>query len=308
MQVKKAIYTLALSLLVATVALGQKAIEGKVINRVTNKAIPYANLWIKYDNVGTTSSLSGFFKLRGGGLCDTSKIVVSSIGYRDTTVLIKDLGDEIELAPIDYQLEGITVYPKNKKELIINDLSEVKLNMGIMNDTTPKIVGRYFPFRAKYKDCSHIESVIIYTNDSRSRKLNLRIYSFDTLNVKPIKELIRENIIVKTKTSLWGKYKPVVVDLSKYALTLPKSGILVGVEWLIISKNKYKVTFQGKGGKGKPVETMYGPSLGATYNEVGYKYFYRKGYWWKPVLISKNQTNKKHSSYVNPAISLILTD
>lgn len=308
MQVKKAIYTLALSLLVATVALGQKAIEGKVINRVTSKGIPYANLWIKYSNVGTTSLLSGFFNVRGEGLCDTSKIVVSSIGYRDTTVLIKDLGDEIELAPIDYQLEGITVYPKNKKELIINDLSEVKLNMGIMNDTTPRIVGRYFPFRAKYKDCSHIESVIIYTNDSRSRKLNLRIYSFDTLNVKPIKELIRENIIVKTKTSLWGKYKPVVVDLSKYALTLPKSGILVGVEWLTISKNKYKVTFLGKGGKGKSVETMYGPSLGATYNEVSYRYLYTKGYWWKPALVSNNQTNIKNSSYVNPAISLILTD
>ena len=136
----------------------------------------------------------------------------------------------------------------------------------------------------------------------------MRIYSFDTTKVEPVKELVNENIIVKTKLSLFGRPKPTEVDMSKYAITFPESGILIGVEWLIIPENRYKVTYSYTDSKKKDVKTMYAPDLGATMEKKGYRYFYRKGNWYKPSVSPKIEGYKSSGLNFNPAISLILTD
>lgn len=288
--------------------IGQAIIKGKIVDNTNNQAVSYANIWILNTNSGTTSSEFGQFVLNVNNLIDTNKVIISSIGYKDTIILLKNIQFEIRLQPIDYQLAEVIVLPTKRKELIVNDLSDNEIYGGLISDTTPKIQGRYFPFKEEYNDFPYIKKIIIYSKDAHRGKLNLRLYSFDTVNIKPIKELIHKNIIIKTKISLIGKAKAVTVDLSEYVLTFPKTGILVGVEWLIIPQNKYKITYTNTDDKNKEVKIMYAPHLGATMEKKGYRYFYMKGLWRKPGVSPINAAYKYSGLHYNPAISLILTN
>jgi len=177
-----------------------------------------------------------------------------------------------------------------------------------MNDTTPQIIGRYFPYSKDYDNFQYLKSVIIYSRDINKGKFNLRIYSFDTIKIIPIDELIHENIIVNTKLSLFGQPKPIEFDLSKYKIIFPKSGIFIGIEWLIIPENRYKVSFTSKDKKRKKIVTMYCPNLAATYDSIGHMYICKSGFWWKPVKNPKIEGYFWSELFSNPAVSLKLTD
>jgi hypothetical protein len=170
----------------------------------------------------------------------------------------------------------------------------------LLADTSPMI--------KKNRGYPYLKSMIIYSRDMHKGKFNLRLYSFDTTHVMPLEELVRQNIVVETKSSLTAKPKPVEIDLSKYNIIFPETGILVCVEWLIIPENRYHVTSSYTDSKKKEVEIWYAPNLAATIDREGYMYQYKKGVWWKPIKNSKIPGYEWSECYFNPAISLKLTD
>jgi hypothetical protein len=287
---------------------GQLSISGKIIEITTRKPVQFANIWIKDANIGTTSDKDGFFSLVIDSICISKNLVISAIGYSDTIIPAVKVQNEIRLRQKIYQLPEIAVSPKKKKVLIINDLSGTKLNAAIMNDTTPQIVGRFFHYDNKNLSFRFVKSVTIYSRDIHKGKFNLRLYSFDTVNLKPVKELVNQNIIVETRSSLMAQPKPIEIDLTKYKIIFPDEGLLVCVEWLILPENRYKVTFSCTDSKTKELKTMYSPNLAATLEKDGYMYQYRKGVWWKPIKSIRPPTYKGNGCYFNPAISLKLTD
>jgi hypothetical protein len=305
-----------LTILVAAVLLtmhpnvifGQLSISGKIIEISTRKPVQFANIWIKDANIGTTSDKDGFFTIAADSLNKDKNVVISAIGYSDTIIALGNLQNEICLRQKTYQLPEIAVTPKKREVLIINDLSDTKLNAAIMNDTTPQIVGRFFHYDDRNIRFRYVKSVTIYSQDIHKGKFNLRLYSFDTINLKPVNELVNENIIVETRSSLMAQPKPVEIDLSKYKIVFPDEGLLVCVEWLILPENRYKVTFSNTDSKTKKAKTMYSPNLSATMDKDGYMYQYRKGVWWKPIKSIRPPTYEGYNCYFNPAISLKLTD
>lgn len=288
--------------------LGQQIISSKIIGEKDKNPVSYANIWIKNKNIGTTSDENGHFTLKVANLAQNDSIIISSIGFYDTLIQITNIPSEIILKQKLYQISQITVLPRQRKELILNDLSESKFKVGIMNDTTPQIVGHYFPYSKEDSAYCYLKSDIIYTRNSHKGKLNLRLYSFDTSKVSPIKELINQKIVIDTKKSIFFKPKPVEIDLSKYNILFPKQGILIGVEWLIIPENRYTVTFTKENSTTKEKRVMYSPDLCATFDKAGYQYQYRKGVWWKPFIINKNPECGRNECYYNPAITLKLSD
>lgn len=304
----KVLTIVSLLFLQPIIFLGQINVSSRIIEYKTGNPVPYANIWIKNQNIGTTSDDNGYFSLKVDNSTRSDSIIVSSIGFNDTLIQISEMDSKLVLKPKIYQISEIAVFPKERKELILNDLSDAEFKGGIMNDTTPQIVGRYFPYNEENKDYAYIKSVLIYSRDSHKGKLNLRIYSFDTTNARPIKELVMKNIIVETKKSMFFKAKPVEVDLSKFNITFPKEGLFIGVEWLIIPENRYDVTFSQNDSKKKVKRVMYSPNLCATIDKEGYQYQYRKGVWWKPLKKPKRSGYKYSECYFNPAITLKLTD
>jgi len=264
------------------ICFAQIEISGRIANKTDNEPIPYANIWISGTNIGTTSSNVGLFSITIDSLYLDKSLIISSIGFRDTVIQIKENQLTISLTPKTYEISEIIVSPRKKQIKIVNDLSETKINGGIMNDTTPQIVGLYFPYKPEYSEFQCIKSVIIYSRDLKKGKFNLRVYSFDTINCKPIEELVHRNIIVESKTSIFGKAKPVEVNLDSFNIIFPQSGLFVGAEWLIIPENRYKVSFNYPDEKKKVIRTLYAPNLAATIDSVGFMYMYNKGVWWCP--------------------------
>jgi hypothetical protein len=287
---------------------GQLNISGHIIEETTKNPVQFANIWIKDANIGTTSDEFGFFTIITDSLFIGKSIVISAIGYSDTIIPVGKIQSEIGLKQKVYQLSEIAVYPKKRKVLIINDLSDIKLDAAIMNDTTPQIVGRYFGYDERNLSFRYVKSVTIYSRDTHKGKFNLRLYSFDTISLRPIKELVNQNIIVETRSSLFGEPKPVEIDLSEYKIIFPGEGLLVCVEWLILPENRYNITFSNSDSKKKKVKIMYAPNLGATLDKDGYMFQYTKGFWWKPIRSKRPPAYNGADCYFNPAISLTLTD
>jgi hypothetical protein len=282
----------------------QSSISGRIIETATRKPVQFANIWIKDANIGTTSDMDGYFKIVSDSINKNKNVVISAIGYSDTIIALGNLQNEICLRQKTYQLPEIAVTPKKRNVLIINDLSDTKPNAGILNDTTPQIVGRFFHYEDRILKFRYVKSVTIYSRDIHKGKFNLRLYSFDTVNLKPVKELVSQNIIVETRSSPFWQPKPVEIDLTKYKITFPDEGLLVCVEWLVLPENRYKVTFSQPDSKTKKVKTMYSPDLSATLDKDGYVYQYKRGFWFRPV--ARNMQGDL--VYFNPAISLKLTD
>lgn len=283
---------------------GQLSISGRVIETTTRKPVQFANFWIKDANIGTTSDKDGFFTIVADSLSKNKNVVISAIGYSDTIIALSNIKNEICLRQKTYQLPEIAVTPKKRNVLIINDLSGTKLNAIIMNDTTPQIVGRFFHYGERNLKFRYLKSVTIYSIDIHKGKFNLRLYSFDTVNLKPVRELVNQNIIVETRLSLIPQPKPVEIDLSKYKIVFPDEGLLVCVEWLILPENRYKMTSSYEDRKTKKVEIWYSPTISATSDKVAYVYQYNRGFWSKP----ERRNKQGDVCYLNPAISLKLTD
>ena len=287
---------------------GQNYLKGEITDSENGKPISFSNIWILDTNYGTTSSETGKFTLKLDTIITNQKLKISAIGYYDTSIILKSLNLKIKLKPKIYEITEIKVWPKKKEELIINDLRNISLKGGIVNDTTPRITGMFFPYKSIYSKYPYLKSIIIYTRDLSPSKFNIRIYSFDTIMNKPTNELISDNIIAKSRTSLIGKPKYVEVNLLKYSLEIPKSGIFIGVEWLILPENKFRIEYSQSNRKNRYFKTYFGPNLGATIDSVNLSWDYRKGKWYEPRIGRYMKDNSIVKRYLNPAISLKLTN
>lgn len=295
-------------LLCPNLLLGQNSIKGHIIDDSNQKPIPFSNIWILESDYGTTSMDDGSFLLLSDSNILNRLLRVSSIGYYDTLVKVTGVNMVVRLKPKVYQLSDIKIYPTKRQEFIVNDLSKVEIIGGIVNDTSPKMVGLYFPNKPEYVKYPIVKSILVFTRDEVKSKFNIRVYGFDTIAKTPTKEIIIDNLIVKSKISLIGKPKDIEIDLTDYSLQMPKSGIFIGVEWLIIPENRYKISYLNVGPNKKSWRTHYGPHLAATIDSINQSWQYYKGVWEAPRIGRYLKDNSIVKRYFNPAISIVLTD
>lgn len=286
----------------------QKSISGRIIDASNGAPIPYSNIWILGTNYGTTSLENGNFSLKTDTIITNKLLKISSVGYNDTLLKITELQNVIKLNPKIYELSDVKIYPTKKIEFIINDLKNITLKGAITNDTTPRIIGMYFPYKSSYYSYPYIKSILIYTRDNKHMKFNIRVYGFDTISHKPSKELMIKNLLVKSSISLLGKPRFVEVNLIDYSIKIPESGIFIGIEWLILPENKFRIDYTNIDSKKKFWRTHYGPDLGATIDSVNYTWKYLKGNWSEPGFSKYRFKNALVKEYFNPAISVKLTN
>jgi hypothetical protein len=83
-------YTLFINFLCFSIILtAQKTftVKGKVIDATTKESIPFASLFVKTDNSGTSADIDGFFKLSSAS--PINEIQVSSVGYKSLIYKVK---------------------------------------------------------------------------------------------------------------------------------------------------------------------------------------------------------------------------
>jgi hypothetical protein len=227
-------------------------------------------------------------------------LVFSALGYHSKKATSKN--QVILLKPKVFELNEVVVtFPKKTKELEIGEAHKVHISQ--LSGNKPWIYAKLFNYDIKYKETPFIKKIVFYSNsDIKGAKIKIRIFGFN--DSIPTDDLIDEDIIVTVK----GGMKKNTIDVSKYNIELPKNGVVIGLEWLIIEENKYFFTYKETKTKEKVSLENYAPSLVINHSTEEIAFTYSKGKWYKNKRHSSNFMKDWNDKVNTPAINLILTN
>ena len=254
-------------------------IRGVVKDSISGEHIPYVNIWVENETVGTTSEADGTFFLEAS---KQKNIVISVLGYERKTIKGSQIS-VVQLKPMAYDLREVVILNKKQSKQI--EIGDIKNAIFQSFDNGPKIEAKFFPNQSSYSKTKFIKEVTIFT-DSRIEEatIKLHFYSVDE-NGYPGEELLTKDYVVTLKKGVI-KHR---FNISQFDLVFPEKGMFVAYEKLLIESNK--------------TGTNYQPYVLYNYVERDFFYTYAYGKW------SKQSGNNLEKISVNePSINLILTN
>ncbi|MBC7494198.1 MAG: carboxypeptidase-like regulatory domain-containing protein, partial [Flavobacterium sp.] len=166
-------------------------------------------------------------------------------------------------------------------------------------DNGPRIDVKYFPYYPDYKKTKYIKQVIINT-DSKIESAICKIHFYSVAeNGFPGAPLLDKDFIVTIKQGL----KKTRIDITQFNLRMPKNGLFIGFEKLIIERNKLEKTTTDYNNNTTRVQKIYFPLVLYNFIERNALFTFSGGKWNKETAAA----NKKIMVY-EPAINLILTN
>lgn len=281
-------------LIVSQIAFSQT--KGFVKDSLTGKPIPYVNIWVENENIGATSEENGAFEIK---ISDTSKnLIFSVIGYETKKISVSNF-ENIVLKPAIYQLENVVISKlKNTKEIEVGG-SKKRFYLP-EPQTIPWIFGR--KFTSDDSEVKYIKNIIYYTNSKVEKGVfRVRIYTILNNGI-PYEDILSDELLVEVKK---GKHKT-IVDLLKYKIEIPKEGIVVAFESLLIDQNKYMQKAMSIKPKKKTEQLNYSPHIMYFYDNNFDSFTFRAGKW---AHFTKEYYDKyKEIKVIIPAIDLTLTN
>jgi hypothetical protein len=254
-------------------------IKGVVKDSISGEPIPFVNIWVENETIGTTSEIDGSFFLEAS---KEKNIVISVLGYERKTLKGKEIAI-VYLKPMAYDLREVVILNKKQSKKI--EIGDIKNAIFQSFDNGPKIEAKFFPYQSSYSKTKFLKEVTIFT-DSRidSATIKIHFYSVDE-NGFPGEELLTKDYVVTLKNGVI-KHR---FNISQFDLVFPEKGMFVAYEKLLIESNK--------------TGTKYQPYVLYNYVERDFFYTYAYGKWTKLTaeLPNKLQLNE-------PAINLILTN
>ena len=287
-------YVLILLISFSTIA----QIRGVVKDSITGKPIPYVNISVANENLGTTSEDDGKFTVP---VSEKSKyLIFSALGFEKKTVKISK-ASEVSLNPKIYQLDEVVI--SKKFETRQKEIGKSEDQIFEAFDHGPKIDAKFFPYFPSYKKTKFIKQVVVVT-DSKIDDAMFKIH-FYSVNVDgfPGEEILDKDLIVSVNKGV----KETKFSVLKFNLRMPKQGIFVGFEKLMIAKNKLERSITDANSNTTHAQTIYFPFI--LYNSVkrDFVFAYSGGKWVKQSKQNQNDPSEKITVY-EPAINLILTN
>ena len=272
-------------------------IKGVVKDSISGEPIPYVNIWVENETIGTTSETDGSFSL---DIKEEKILVFSALGYE--TIRITSQVQTVVLKPKVLELKEVVVsIPKKMKELEIGDSK--KIHHSQLSGDKPWIYGKLFKFEKQYEETPFLKKIVFYTN-SEKKNAKLKIRVFNLKDSIPNEDILQEELIVSVKKGMQKN----TIDISKYNILFPEEGVVIGLEWMIIEENKY--LFEYKDTKTKKTNSFvtYAPSMVINYSEEENSYHFSGGKWWKRSRALSNSGRDWDGKIMSPAINLILTN
>lgn len=272
-------------------------IKGVVVDQ-NNKPIPYVSIWVENENIGTTSEENGHFEIH---VSDKNKnLIFSSLGFEKKTIKATD-AKEVVLLSTAYNLKEIVV--SNRKQTKAIEIGQSKSEILQAFDNGPKIDAKFFPYRPSYNKTRFIKQISILTDSSiDNASIKIHLYSVDA-NGFPGEELLDKDFIVPIKKGVI-KQK---IDVSDFNLILPKNGIFVAYEKLLIANNRIEKKVTDSNTKIAKTQITYAPLV--LYNFVERDFFYTfSGGKWNKQVPEQNDTSYPKMRVYEPVIHLKLTN
>ena len=273
-------------------------IKGVVKDSLTGNPIPYINIWVENENIGASSEENGTFEIYTSE--KSKNLIFSAIGFEKKIIKISE-SKEVKLKSVEYLLDEIVL--SNSKETKQIEIGKTKNSISQAFDNGPKIVAKFFPYKLSYKATKYIKKVTVLTDSKiENATIKLHFYAVDSLGF-PSKELLKKDLILTVKKGVNNH----AFDISDLNLTMPKSGLFVGFEKLLIEKNKLETTITDFNSNTTKNQKKYYPFLLYNFVEKDFQFEYSGGKWSKQQKFNLDGSVSK--MMINePAINLILTN
>lgn len=278
-------------------------LKSVIIDSETKEKIPYVNIWIENENIGTTSNEKGEFELEING---TKIILFSALGFETRKISSDSIKNVLELKPLVTELKEVVIKSKKQnKKLVVGKFKKSKINHYFACGTTPWISARYFKYQEDYDKTSFLNKIRVLTNsDVNDSKFNIRFYSVSK-NGEPNESIFDENIIGIAKK---GK-KITEIDISNLNIEFPKEGFFIAIEWLIIESNKHQYSYTMTGSGKKLTGISYEPAIGTVPAETDENsWIFTQGKWRKMHKNNRGTLKRYKNKYNLLAIELTLTN
>lgn len=274
-------------------------IESLLISKETKKSIPFASVYIKNQQKGTSSDLKGKFKLE---IKSTDTIIISSVGYKALEIPASQINDTIILVSDIMELKAIEVQNKRKLSLFPkkNTLGSVKTSY-LFNDNWlwmgtagyPYEIARFFEFKEEFSETRFVESVAIETiSDVNGALFSVKFYRLGADRLPA--DQINNNTIIGTAKKGRNITK---IKIENEVIYFPEDGMFIAVEFLILEQNKVArdlpVFYEGSS-----YETKYSPSFSILDNENSFYIFD----------IKKQKWSKEKTKIRNLECKIVLTE
>lgn len=272
--------------------------KGIVKDSLTGLPIPYVSVWVENESIGTTAEENGEFVINTN---DKNKnLVFSVLGYERKVCKVTET-QSVSLVPSVLELGEITI--TNKKEKRQVEIGKTKSVIQEAFDNGPRMDAKFFPYQKEYAKTKWIQKVTILTDSKvEDATIKLHLYKVDE-NGFPGEELLSKDYIVTLRKGIF-KHK---VDISEFNITMPKNGIFVAFEKLIIAKNRLEKTITDYNSNTTKTQITYSPLVLYNSVEKDYLFSYSGGRWIKLTKEELNAYSTTRSVY-EPNINLILTD
>ena len=276
-----------------SISLSAQITKGVVKDSLTGQPIPYANIWVENENVATTSEEDGTFSI---AVNKDKNLIFSALGYETRTLKATQV-TQVFLNPKAFDLDEVVISNSIGTKQNVIGLTENTVAQAF--DNGPRIDVKFFPYSSEYKKTPYLKRVTVYT-DSRieDATVKLHFYKVDT-NGYPGDELLQKELIVKVKNGT----KINKIDMSDFGLIMPKNGLFVGFEKLMIEKNKKEKTVINPVTKEAQIQKTYYPLMLYNYVERDFLFTFSGGKWSKQTDVDSGKVK-----VYEPAIHLTLTN
>ena len=205
--------------------------KGVVVDE-SGKPIPYVNIWVENENIGTTSEENGEFSIT---VAENKTLVFSAIGFETLKAKLNESG-KVVLKLIAYQLDEVVIQKRiGKDQIEIGKYKKGNISMYYGAGIQPTIIAKFIAPTQDIKTHPFIDNITFLSLSMiNNAKIKVRFYEVAP-DGSPGLDYSDDIIIVTVKK---GKRNN-TVDLKDKNIIIPDSGLFIAFEWMIIEENKY---------------------------------------------------------------------
>lgn len=272
--------------------------KGVVQDSITKLPIPYVNISVENENLGTTSEENGEFTIH---VAEKNKnLIFSALGFEKKKIKISQAA-KVYLKPTAYQLDEVVI--SKRYETREKEIGKVENQYLQAFDNGPRIDTKFFAYDPAYKKTKYIKQVLI-TTDSKVADATFKIHFYTVdANGFPGEEMLNKDFIVSVSKGT----KQTKFNVAKFNLRMPKEGLFVGFEKLIIERNKLETTLTDPNTKQIQIQKAYFPLVLYAAIERDFTFVLSGGKWIKQTKRNPNDPTEKITVY-EPAINLMLSN
>ncbi|NBL65776.1 carboxypeptidase-like regulatory domain-containing protein [Flavobacterium sp. NST-5] len=277
-------------------SLCQSQIRGTVVDEF-NQPIPYVNIYVEDENIGTNSEENGTFMI---SVQENKNLVFSALGFQTKIV------PSAEAKTVMLQAEAVNigeVLITNRKNSREQEIGGYRKALAQTYDNGPKRDAKFFAYEENYSKTRWIKSATIITdNKIEGATLRLQLFAVDE-NGFPGEELLDKNYIITLKKGVHRTE----ADLTDYHLEMPKNGVFVMFEKLLIEKNKLETVIKDANRGTEKTKIHYQPFVLYNAVEKDFLFSFTGGKWIKQTPEELNP-NAKSKTVLEPSVTLKLTN